>query len=163
MVFTLEKMTAEHQTPVIDIFNHYIEHSFAAYLENKVPYELFHMLMNVAEKFPAVVARDDSGQVVAFALLRPYHSMPAFRHTAEITYFIAPERTGQGLGRLLLDRLETEARNAGLERLLADISSLNEGSINFHRKNGFRECGRFEKVGRKFGRDFDQVWMQKEL
>jgi len=35
--------------------------------------------------------------------------------------------------------------------------------IEFHLKNGFRECGRFMKVGRKFGEDFDVVWMQKQL
>jgi L-amino acid N-acyltransferase YncA len=30
-------------------------------------------------------------------------------------------------------------------------------------KNGFRECGRFLKIGRKFGEDFDAVWLQKRL
>jgi phosphinothricin acetyltransferase len=89
--------------------------------------------------------------------------MAAFLRTAEVSYFVAPDRTGQGLGSTLLAFLEGEAPKMGVDSLLADISSLNEGSIRFHLAHGFKECGRFKRVGRKFGRDFDQVWMQKLL
>jgi phosphinothricin acetyltransferase len=50
-----------------------------------------------------------------------------------------------------------------VETILASISSRNEGSLRFHRKHGFRECGCFEGVGRKFDQDFDVVWMQKRI
>lgn len=163
MTIRLETLTADHRVPVMDIFNHYAEHGFAAYPETRLPDEFFNHFLKIAETYPAVAAVDDAGTVVAFALVRPYHPMPAFRRTAEVTYFIAPEHTGQGLGRVLLAHLEAEARAMGIDALLADISSFNEPSLSFHRKNGFRECGRFEKVGRKFGRDFDQIWMQKRL
>jgi len=36
-------------------------------------------------------------------------------------------------------------------------------SLNFHFKQGFKECGRFQRIGQKFGRDFDVIWMQKFL
>jgi phosphinothricin acetyltransferase len=48
----------------------------------------------------------------------------------------------------------------GVDTFLAHISSLNEGSIRFHLRHGFTECGRFRCVGRKRGHDFDMVWMQ---
>ena len=51
----------------------------------------------------------------------------------------------------------------GLNSLLANISSRNRQSLEFHLKNGFRECARFLKVGHKFGEDFDAVWLQKQL
>ena len=163
MSAVLEKLSEDNRIPVMDIFNHYIENGFAAYPETKLPYELFDMFLGMARKYPAVVIKDEAGQVNGFGLLRSYHPMAAFQRTAEITYFLAPGRTGQGLGKVLLDFLEVEAGKMGIDCLLADISSLNESSISFHRKNGFKECGRFEKVGRKFGQDFDQVWMQKRL
>jgi L-amino acid N-acyltransferase YncA len=163
MTVVLENLNVDHRIPVMDIFNYYIENSFAAYPENKLPYEVFDMFLGVAQKYPSVVAKDESGQVAGFGMLRSYHAMAAFQRTAEISYFVAPGRTGQGLGKVLLNYLEAEAGEMGIDTILADISSLNEGSISFHRKNGFGECGRFEKVGRKFGRDFDQVWMQKHL
>jgi phosphinothricin acetyltransferase len=64
---------------------------------------------------------------------------------------------------MLLACLEKGARDKGITTILAGISSLNPGSIEFHRKKGFTECGRFRKVGRKKGHDFDTVWMQKML
>ena len=82
---------------------------------------------------------------------------------AEVTYFIHPAHTGNGLGKRLLDDLERGAGEKGIATLLASISSLNSGSIRFHRKNGFSECGRFQRVGVKKGQWFDTVWMQKTL
>ena len=35
--------------------------------------------------------------------------------------------------------------------------------IAFHLKNGFHECGRFCRVGTKFGLDFDMLWFQRHL
>ncbi|MEW6261822.1 MAG: N-acetyltransferase family protein [Thermodesulfobacteriota bacterium] len=163
MPVVIEKLTSDHRIPVMDIFNYYVENGFSAYPETRLPYEFFDMFLHIAAKYPAVAAKDGDGQVIAFALLRPYHPLAAFRRTAEITYFVASGQTGQGLGKALLGHLEAEAVKMGIDTLLADISSRNEASLAFHLKNGFKECGRFEKVGRKFGQDFDQVWMQKHL
>jgi phosphinothricin acetyltransferase len=63
----------------------------------------------------------------------------------------------------MLNHLVDKAKQKGIWSILASISSLNEGSINFHKKNGFIECGRFKNVGRKKGQIFDTVWMQKML
>ncbi len=51
----------------------------------------------------------------------------------------------------------------GLDSLFANVSSRNHESLEFHLKNGFRECARFLKVGHKFGAEFDAVWLQKQL
>ncbi len=89
--------------------------------------------------------------------------MPTFQHTAEVTYFISPEMTGKGLGSKILSFLETEGKKQGISCILANISSLNEGSIRFHKKHGFVECGRFRNVVKKKGILFDTVWMQKNI
>ncbi len=89
--------------------------------------------------------------------------MQAFRHSAEITYFVRPELTGKGLGTQMLEHLERAGKEIGITTLLASISSLNEGSIRFHERHGFSMCGRFARVGIKNGVVFDTVWMQKFL
>jgi phosphinothricin acetyltransferase len=61
---------------------------------------------------------------------------------------------------MILDRLAADARGMGIETILASVSSANEGSIDFHRKYGFAECGCFRSVGKKSGKDFDEVWLQ---
>jgi phosphinothricin acetyltransferase len=83
------------------------------------------------------------------------------RRSAQVSYFILPEHTGRGLGKRLLDQLLDRGRSMGVDNFLAHISSLNEGSLRFHRRHGFTECGRFRRVGSKHGSDFDMVWMQR--
>lgn len=146
---------------VFDIFNYYVRNSFAAYPEQEVPYEFFGMFLEICKNYPSVVVKDSKKNVVGFGMLKPHNLMPAFRHTAEITYFIQPDQTGKGLGRKMLSLLETEGKKQGISTILASISNLNEGSIRFHARNGFSECGRFIRVGQKNGVFFDTVWMQK--
>jgi phosphinothricin acetyltransferase len=147
----------------MEIFNHYIESSLSAYPETRVPEQAFDMLLQMSKGYPMATARDQYGRVVGFALLRAHNPMPVFSRTAEAAYFIHPDHTGKGLGRSLLEHLEQGASEKGITTILASISSLNPGSVNFHLKNGFIECGRFRNVGMKMGREFDTVWMQKML
>lgn len=51
--------------------------------------------------------------------------------------FVAPERHGQGLGRLLLDHARTQAAP-----LTLDVNEQNAGAVAFYRRMGFREIGR---------------------
>lgn len=158
-----EPLSPKVGNAVIDIFNYYIENSFAAYPEKKASYEFFDVFLRMTEGYPAVTVQDSEGNVIGFGLLRAYNPIGTFADTAEITYFLVPEYTGREIGRLLLEYLVSKSLEMGLSTILASISSLNQGSINFHKKNGFIECGRFKNVGRKNGRIFDVVWMQKIL
>ncbi len=159
----MSPISNEDRKAIIDIFNYYVENSFAAYPETKFAYEAFDMFLQMSQGYPTATVKDTHGKVIGFGLLRSHNPMPAFSTTAEITYFIRPEHTGKGIGTKLLKYLEQEGTKKGLTNILANISSLNPGSINFHKQNGFVECGRFKSVGRKRGRTFDTVWMQKRL
>ncbi len=64
---------------------------------------------------------------------RPYNPMPVFSQTAEISYFIDNEYTGKGIGEKPLEFLENKGKDKGISTILANISSLNTGSIKFHR------------------------------
>ncbi len=159
----LVPITKEYQKDVIDIFNHYVENSFAAYPENKLPYEFFEKFLQMCAGYPAIVAQDENGNILGFGMLRAYNPLSTFSQTAEITYFVKPELTGKGIGKIMLDYLVQEGKKKGLTSILASISSLNDGSMNFHIKNGFVECGRFKNVCKKKGKIFDVVYMQKML
>ncbi len=163
MDYSLEPMEAGHRQPVIDIFNQFIRESHAAFLDEPVRDHFFDHFLKMSRGYPAVVVRSAAQQVVGFAFLRPHYSPDAFRRAAEITYFILPDHTRQGLGTAILELFVEEAGPLGIDTILACVSSKNPESLNFHRKNGFRECGRFLKIGRKFGEDFDAVWLQKRL
>ncbi len=163
MDYSLETLSASHRQPVIDIFNYFIRNSHAAFLDEPVDYHFFDHLLKLSRGYPALVVKDAAQQVVGFAFLRPHYSEYTFRRAAEITYFILPEHTRQGLGSAILELFMEQAEALGIDTILACVSSKNPESLNFHQKNGFRECGRFAKIGRKFGEDFDVVWLQKRL
>ncbi len=163
MEYSISPMAAEDREPIMNIFNHYVENSFAAYPESKLPYEAFDLLLEMSRGYPSGTIRDPKGEIVGFGMLRAHNPMSTFSRTAEIAYFLRPGYTGKGLGKALLAYLEKGGREKGITNILASISSLNPQSIEFHKKTGFVECGRFRKVGRKNGRDFDTVWMQKML
>jgi L-amino acid N-acyltransferase YncA len=109
------------------------------------------------------VIKDDSGKVVGFGFLHAYHAAGTFQKTAEVTYFILPDHTRKGLGEVLLEKFKQEAKKRSINHILAAVSSLNQKSLQFHRKNRFYECGRLRKIGKKFGQDFDVVYLQLDL
>jgi L-amino acid N-acyltransferase YncA len=157
-----ESLEPFHQQEVMDIFNYYIENSFAAYPETKLPYSFFNKFVEIAQSFPAFVLKTEN-KVAGFCFLRAYNPFPAFNETVEISYFIAPEYTGKGLGKIAFEKLEQEAKKKNMKTILASISSKNMQSIAFHTKMGFNECGRFRQIGKKFGKYFDVVWMMKSI
>lgn len=163
MEYSIGLISSEDRESIIDIFNYYVENSFAAYPEEKLPYQAFDMFLRMSQGYPTGSIRDRNGRIVGFGMLRTHNSMPTFSQTAEVTYFIHPDHTGKGLGKMLLGFLEKGAVEKGITNILANISSFNSRSIEFHKQNGFVECGRFEKVGKKNGQEFDTVWMQKSL
>ncbi len=163
MAYSISPITDEDRQPIIDLFNYYVENSFAAFPENRLPYQAFDIFLQMSKGLPTGTIKDQNEKLLGFGMLRAFNPIPTFSHTAEITYFIDKDHTGKGLGKTLLEFLEKQGREKGITTLLADISSLNTGSINFHKKNGFVECGRLKKIGKKNGQVFDTVWMQKML
>lgn len=163
MEYSISPISNEDRESIIDIFNYYVENSFAAYPENRFPYQAFDMLLQMSNGFPTGSIRDQNGKIAGFGMLHAHNPMQTFSQTAEVTYFIHPDHTGKGLGKMLLGSLEKGAVEKGITNILANISSLNPKSIEFHQKNGFIECGRFRRVGKKKRQEFDTVWMQKML
>jgi L-amino acid N-acyltransferase YncA len=161
--YSLRKVTDADREAVMDIFNYFVENGFAAYPDKKAGYETFDFLRGMARDGIFYVIEGPEGRVIGFGMLRHHQRAEAFNRSAEITYFVLPQHQGKNLGKLLLDSMSADAISLGVDTILANISSLNEQSLNFHRKHGFVQCGRFTRVGAKFGRDFDVVWMQKSV
>lgn len=163
MEFTISPIKNEDRESIIDIFNHYVANSFAAYPETKVPYKTFDIFLQMSQGYPTGTVKDRNGKIIGFGFLRTHNPIPVFSETAEVTYFISHEHTGKGIGKSLLDYFEAEGKKKGITNILAGISSLNPRSIDFHKKNGFTECGCFKGIGKKNNQVFDIVWMQKML
>jgi L-amino acid N-acyltransferase YncA len=105
-----------------------------------------------------------AGQVAGYAYAAPWRAKPAYQHTVESTIYLAPDRTGRGLGRRLLRALQQRCALAGVEQMIAVIADTGDpASTGLHRACGFTDAGRLRNVGRKNGRVIDTLLMQHDL
>ncbi|MDD1719776.1 MAG: N-acetyltransferase family protein [Methanoregulaceae archaeon] len=150
----------QDRSHVIRIFNYYIEHGFAAFPEKPVPPEFFDLFSSGAY---AILVAEQDRTVIGFAGIRPFLPFPAFNRTASVTYFIDPAHTGKGIGSRFLEWLVQEGKKHDIHVLLAQISSRNTPSLEFHRSRGFMEAGCIREAGIKHGCCFDLVFMQRNI
>lgn len=150
---------------VAAIFSHYVTSSVVTFELSPPTVEDWRRTCDgLTERgLPFLVCECD-GEVAGYAYAAPWRAKPAYRHTAESTIYLAPDRTGRGLGRRLLRALQRHCALAGMEQMIAVIAdSGNPASVALHRACGFTDAGRLRNVGRKHGRLIDTVLMQHDL
>lgn len=101
------------------------------------------------------------GAVVGWAALSPVSDRCAYGGVAEVSVYVAEESRGQGIGSILLRSLVDASEAEGIWTLQAGIFPENVGSVELHRKAGFRDVGRREKLGRLNGRWRDVVLLER--
>ena len=110
-----------------------------------------------------VIVVEEAGQVIAFAVARPYSSRPCYRGIADISVYVARSERGRGAGRKVLEALIAEATRAGLWKLLSRIFVENSASRKLVSSLGFREVGVYEKHARLDGLWRDVVIVERLL
>lgn len=98
-------------------------------------------LARPAQRF-VLACRGDG--VVGFAELlleqcRP--EIPGVSGAELVRLYVQPRSHGQGIGRLLVERSQALAREAGLPGLWLTVWDRNEPAIRFYRRTGFAEAG----------------------
>lgn len=147
---------------IVDIYNFYVQNSNAAFIEKSINVKFVENLHEAALQNSFLVL-DQGEMIIGFALLKRFFSIETFNRTATVSYFISPEYTRQGLGSLLIDKLINYANSVGVDNFIAEINSDNIQSLNFHEKQGFRQCGFLGNVGFKNNNDFSIIYMQKSI
>lgn len=112
----------------------------------------------LAQGFPVQVA-EKGGEIVGYASYGPFRAGEGYRETVEHSVYVARNARGRGVARLLLERLITHARAAGLHRMVGGVSADQPASLGLHRGFGFQEQGRLKSVGIKHGKRLDLVLM----
>ncbi len=163
MDYSIRPVSLADGPAITTVFNYFVINSFASYSEKEAGPDFFERFYRMCLNYPFYVIETDSGDIIGFGCIHPFHIADTFRRTAEVTYFILPEHTGSGLGSQLLDLFYEFAQENNIVTFVASISSKNEQSIKFHEKHGFKTVGRMEKVGIKHNQEFDMIWMQKFL
>ena len=147
------------------IYAHHVLHGTGTFaLEPPTEDEMrtrFHEISGM--RLPYLVSLVD-GQVAGFAYAAPFRTRPAYRYGVEDSVYIAPEHTGKGHGRALLEALIDRCGQRGIYSMVAVIGDAdNAGSIGVHAACGFEPTGHIPRAGFKFGRWLDVVFMARDL
>ncbi|UED83836.1 GNAT family N-acetyltransferase [Streptomyces profundus] len=169
----LRPATPDDLPAVAEIYAHYVAHTVATFDEQPPALDAWRIrLADAGERgLPFLVAEtvaetagEIAGEIAGYAYAGPWRPKPAYRHTVEDSVYLAPGRTGNGLGGLLLAALITGATEAGARQMVAVIADGGgRTSVGLHRRLGFAEVGRLVGVGHKHGRWVDTLLMQRPL
>jgi L-amino acid N-acyltransferase YncA len=163
MNVSFEPLCDEYRKDVIDILNYYISSTTAAFRDEIVDYDYFNNFLDKESVYLGYVIKNEENTVIGFCTLEPFKNIKPFKKTAEVMYFVEKEYIGKGVGAKTLARLENDARDKGISKLVVDITDDNEQSISFHERNGFKEYGRLNRCWNKSGKDLGIVYMEKNI
>ena len=161
---TLAPIAPEDIRAGTELYNYYIENTCITLEEEPVtPEEFGARVARITKDYPYIVARDGAGEPIGYAYLDVFNARSAYRCTADLSIYVAHSCRGGGVGQKLYAEIERLGRERGIENLISIITSDNEGSLRFHRKNGFTEIGVMPAVAFKFGKYLDVSFFQKHL
>ena len=100
---------------------------------------------------------------MGWSALNKFHDRMGYRFTSENSVYVAEDQRGKGIGKFLLAPLITSAKELGLHAIIAAIDASNDVSIRLHARFGFEKVGHFKRVGYKFERWLDVVYMELEV
>lgn len=95
-----------------------------------------------------ILLAHDENLILGWCKISPISDRSAYAGVGEVSVYVHPKAQGKGVGNLLLKKLIHKSEEQGFWTLQASIFSENNSSIYLHKKNGFREVGFREKIGK---------------
>lgn len=157
------EITEAYLPQVLEIYNHYIQNSTATFHIQPLTLEEMRRIVFFNDPRLKTFVVLDHEKLTGYCILGRYKEREAYNITAEVTIYLRPEYTGQGIGSQALKFIEKIARQNQFHSLLSGICGENTASIKLFTKNGYVKCAHYKEVGKKFGRLLDLVYYQKLL
>ena len=159
----IRPLTAADHAEAAAVYNHYVATSTATFQTDLVTPDEWAAESAGGEpgRHGAWAIESDDGAFAGYVLVTPFKSRCAYRDTAEVTVYLAPEHVGRGLGRAALQHVDGHAGAAGLHALIAVVCAENDASVRLFEKAGYDHVARLREVGTKFGRLLDVVYLEK--
>lgn len=166
--YRIRSAVPDDAAQIARIYGYYVENTAVSF-EYLPPTEdeIRSRILRYRQRYPYLCAEQD-GALVGFAFAHAFRERPAYDYAAETSIYIRHDMRRSGVGRLLYDALEAGLKGMGVTNLYACIAvpdgddpHLTNASPLFHERLGYRVCGTFYNCGRKFGRWYTMIWMEK--
>ncbi|MFY9619097.1 MAG: N-acetyltransferase family protein [Pyrinomonadaceae bacterium] len=110
--------------------------------------------------FARLVGR--AGDIVSgWAALSPVSRRRVYAGVAEVSVYVAAHSRGKGVGSGLLERLIKESEQNGIWTLQAAVFPENATTLALHKRCGFREIGRRERISKLSGGWRDTILLER--
>lgn len=161
-MITVREARLEDAKELLAIYKPYVEKT-AITFEYEVPTEeeFRSRVANTLQKYPYFVACDEDDKIIGYAYASAFKGRKAYEWSVETSIYIVEGRHGEGLGKLLYQKLEKTLKEMGICNMCACIAYPNQESELFHEKSGYETVAHFHKSGFKMGKWYDMIWMEK--
>lgn len=156
---------AAHGETILGILNEQILTSTAVYEYVPRTPDWMAAWFNTKESkgFPIIGVENEAGALMGFATYGVFRDRPAYKYSVEHSVYVHKDHRGKGLGKILMERLITAAREQDLHVMVGGIDATNTVSIALHEQLGFVHAGTIRQAGFKFGRWLDLAFYQLTL
>src|SRR5882762_8173241 len=156
-MFTLEKMQPADWPFVKKIYEEGIATGNATFQTSAPEWEEW---TNSHLQNSRIIAKENN-QILGWAALSPVSGRCVYAGVAEVSVYVAESARGRGVGRALLEALVRASEDEGIWTLQAGIFPENLASLAVHRRCGFRDVGRRERLGRLGGAWRDVLLLER--
>ena len=142
--------TPNDAVKLLDIYAPYVTDT-AITFEYEVPTleEFRRRIEHISKKYPYLVAEED-GDIVGYVYASSFKERDAFQWAVETSIYVDRNKKRKGIGRKLHDA----------EQWTSD-PYLTLDSVRFHEHMGYQKVAHFHQCGKKFGKWYDMIWMEK--
>ena len=165
---TIRKATKADAEAIQTIYAPYVRETAVSF-EYDVPSveEMAKRIEEVQKTHPWIVAEEE-GKVVGYAYAHAFYGRAAYQWAVETSIYVDRQEKRKGIGKKLHDTLEDRLKKQGILNMNACIAyiepeeeHLTQDSVRFHERMGYTKVAHFHQCGKKFGRWYDVIWMEK--
>ena len=154
---TVDAMRREHWTRVAQIYADGLATGNASFKTEVPSWESWDSAHLTEHRFVAL----QNGDVVGWVAVGPVSERCAYGGVVENSVYVAERMRGQGVGRILLERLIASTEAAGIWTIQTGIFPENEASVRLHERVGFGLVGRRKRLGKLQGRWRDVLLLER--
>jgi phosphinothricin acetyltransferase len=141
------ELLAEHWPDVARIYAEGIATGNATFESNVPSWETWDSAHLAEHRFVAL----EGGDVIGWAAAVAVSERCVYAGVVEHSVYVTTSSRGQGVGRLLLERLIESTEQAGVWTIQTGIFPENEASVRLHERAGFEIVGRRKRLGKLAG------------